>query len=119
MNLSPELLVAKYLRSATKGKMTSLKQIRTWTLILIILWGFMLLSTTFHIYVAIKACPQFRFEREHYAGTLAELLPSEAKDNVFGLIWIAYFILSMLIPWIVLRLKFWISEADKQTNATS
>ncbi len=128
LKLSPDYLVVKYLKSATNGKSISIRLIRVVTLILIALlitgtivtvngylkakqaakeynqnkFGLMVLNATYK-----NDNGKWDYQRDEYLGAMMR-----AKRNMNWYEFPIYFFLTcFIIPWICIRLSFWIIDA--------
>jgi hypothetical protein len=130
LNLSPELLIANYIKSGTKGRIISVRLRRILTLIIIPTWlGFLVWSgaatyqgiSAFNdvkrIENSIRETNKFYGDTNHTQLLELELYRAEdAKDLVYYLP--VFLIVSLLIPWLILRIIFWIIDAESNKEAT-
>ena len=130
LNLSPELLIANYVKSATNGRIISVRLRRILTLIIIPLWVGLLIWSGIMTFQGVTAFRDVKriensiretnkfYGDAHHTGVLElELYKAEdAKDLVYYLP--AFLISSLLIPWLTLRLIFWIIDAENSKEAT-
>lgn len=132
--LSPEYLIAKYIKSATNGRSISVRLRRILTLVLIPLWIAGLVWSGYMSYEGFKAIRKknnieewLRYARLQYANNNPSMNISEnpsildsemqlrtQKDRIDLVYYFpAFLVIGFIIPWIVLRLTFWIIDADK------
>ena len=135
LRLSPELLVAKYVKSATNGKKISIRLKRVLTLILIPVWicgivwsGYM----TFQGLMAYQKIKKIEYSiretnknysrynpntgsfttDQQYLNQLESRLAIQ-KDNRDLIFYLpAFLVIGFVIPWVILRLMFWIIDAN-------
>lgn len=130
LNLSPELLIASYIKSATKGRIISVRLRRILTLIIIPVWLGLLVWSGVMTYQGIKAFRDVKriensisetnkfYGDANHVGIL-EVELSRAKDYTDLVFYLpAFLISSLLFPWIILRLTFWIIDAESNKEAT-
>ena len=130
LNLSPEFLIANYVKSATNGRIISVRLRRILTLIIVPLWfGLLVFSgvatwqgiTAFRdvkrIQNSIRETNKFYGDANHTGILEIELSRAvDAKDLVYYLP--AFLIGSLLIPWLILRAIFWIIDTESTKEAT-
>jgi hypothetical protein len=139
ISLSPEHLVAKYIKSATNGRNISVRLRRIITLILIPIWIISLVWSISMLYqgvTAIRIAEKFdkaiKSEGYHheYRNGNSQIVPNsvyhdlwqeklwEAQNNIdltyYSLLPILFV---FIVPWIILRLVFWVIDA-KETEQT-
>lgn len=136
LKLSPEHLVVKYINSATNGKVLSIRLGRLLTLIVFPLWIVSLAWAGIMTFEGIKSINKskaleqsIRFERKNnshydynrstfvaetpYLEMLENKLRGERdKKNLIYYLPVCIVIL-LFIPWIVLRLIYWVVDSDK------
>lgn len=125
LNLSPELLIANYVKSATNGRIISVRLRRILTLIIIPLWlglliwsgimtseGISAFKEVKKIENSIRETNKFYGDADHIGILEVELSRAEdSKDLIYYLP--AFLVLGFIVPWVILRLIFWIIDADK------
>lgn len=123
--LSPELLIAKYVKSATNGRIISVRLRRIMTLIIIPIWLGLLIWSAIMTYQGITAFKEikkiensiretnkFYGDANHIGILEVELSRAEdSKDLIYY--FPASLILGFIIPWVILRMMYWIIDADK------
>lgn len=134
--ITPELWVAKYIKSATNGKTLSIRSRRILTLFLVPIWIAGLVWSVYMTYIGISAYQKvknieysIRETNKFYsrynsnAGSFTtdpvylERLESrlsveqDNKDLIYYLP--AFLIIGFILPWIILRLIFWIIDAKE------
>lgn len=144
LKLSPEIWVAKYVKSATNGRVISIKLRRILTLVIIPIWlvGFcFMVDYCYDAVIAIskykKANESVQFHQNErkinygFPANQSYLIPQyesienaiadreASKTKIYGFVSILYYVLVFyMIPWGILRIIFWIKDADK-TNIES
>lgn len=130
LHITPEILVAKYIKSATNRRNISLRLIRLLTLLLFTVWiiGFYLVIQGFinsrdatkeyrQAKVRLEAIDSMypndngRFDMVRYDLRSAMLAAERKTDGYyFG---IYYILICFIIPWVILRVVFWIVDAKE------
>ena len=136
INLSPEVLVRKYIKSATNGKVIPVRIGRLLTLILIPLWiggviwsGIMSLEGIKAINKTKRLEEAIRFERKNskpyypnggtmlyespYLQDLQQKLTVQQDKRDFVFYFPAYIIIAFILPWIIVKLIFWVIDAKE------
>lgn len=130
LHISPEILVAKYIKSATKRRNISLRLIRLLTLLLFTVWiiGFYLVIQGFinsreatkeyrQAKVRLEALDSMypndngRFDMVRF-DLRSAMSAAERKTGgyYFG---IYYILICFVMPWVILRVVFWIVDAKE------
>lgn len=104
LNLSPELLVAKYIKSATNGRSISVRLRRILSLAFIPIWIFAIYKFISHIISTIHI--RIRYNDLYETGFLRMNWPIHLGVTL-------QFFAFIFLPWIILRVIFWIIDADK------
>ena len=125
LNLSPELLIANYVKSATNGRIISVRLRRILTLIITPIWLGLLIWSGVMTYQGITAFRDVKriensiretnkfYGDANHTGIL-EIELSRAKDYTDLVYYLpAFLIISILTPWLILRMIFWVIDADK------
>jgi hypothetical protein len=133
-NLSPELIIARLIKSATNGRIISVRLRRILTLIIFPIW---VIGLSLAIYLLVQASSALS-ERDEVTNDI-RIYEGKARtqkdlewaynERVFslqkeqstldttifhGFASVFYFIiLCFLLPWLILRITFWIIDADK------
>lgn len=114
MKISPEHWVDKFIRSATNGRIVSVKLRRVLTLIVIPIWFLGLIYSLLWLYVGCVNGYIYWF-RPLIEAYNKKIIFSEL---IFSLLAPAFYLLiCFIIPWIIVRLIFWVIDADNVTKA--
>ena len=137
LKLSPEYWVGRFIKSATNGKSISVRLKRILTLILIPIWIGGLAWTGYMTYIGITAYQKVKkieysiretnkfysrynpntgsFTTDPYYLNQLESRLAIQQDNKDLVYYLPLFLLiGFVLPWILLRLIFWIVDADKE-----
>lgn len=137
MKLSPEFLVAGLIKSATNGRIASVRLRRIITLIIIPVWIAGIAISIDGFITALDASTKYkeyewklkRFNQSvRPDGYIYDNSFNQLKDDYQSEMWkyerkkdgyfyILYFLLiCLIIPWVLTRIIFWIIDADKATE---
>lgn len=108
--LSPELLVSRYIKSATKGRNVSIRTRRFLTLVLLPIWAMGLLwSLIAFYYGCLDTILYFNLSPADNFGNYVVF-----DEYLLCIMAIPiYLCICFILPWVVVRLIFWIVDADK------
>jgi len=123
IKISPEIWIAKFVKSATNGRVITVRLRRILTLLILPIWLLGLGITSYYCYKAIIAIPKYNEEKEimksiggvgyYYPTGYANDEMISLEEDIKGFISIIYYLaICFIIPWIILRLTFWIIDAD-------
>jgi len=128
LQLSPEILVTKYIKSATKRKNIPLRLIRLFTLLMTLVWIIGLILVIQGFIKAKDATKEYKQAKVRLEA-INSMYPNDngrfdmARDEQRSVMWEAerktggyyygvyYLLICFIAPWIVLRLIFWIVDA--------
>jgi hypothetical protein len=107
---SPELWVARFIKSATNGKTVSIRVRRILTLIVIPIWLLGLIWSLLAFYIGcIETYQYFNLSPSDHFGNYVVI--DEYMMRILAIP--IYLLICFATPWAITRLTFWIVDADK------
>lgn len=107
IKLSPEYWVGGLIKSATNGRIISARLRRILTIILISIWALSITQIIMSILDIKRELNAYNKNPHTYP---EYILKHNLKEPIEIII---YVVLFMILPWLIIRLVFWVIDADK------